>query len=218
MQIHKRGDGDAQETAPLEEQKPKTKKQSQESVIVYVTILFTVAFLLVLLSYFMQQRKNEDALSDLTEAHSQFTIQAQQNIENLQNNNIELQNELNSAKEEIEKLEDEKASLTEENDDLKSQLEEAKTLEETLRNSRSAIEDLFSLLDAIRNDDVEADVRAENIKTAFNKMNSTCQYLDGAYTEMYEGILTQPELYDIDSELTEEPLAVWRETHPEINE
>lgn len=212
MKLHKRGDGNAVETAPLEDSKPKSRKKSQQSVIVYVTLLFTFACLLVLLSYFMQQRKNEDAMSDLTEQHTQFTAQAQQNIENLQNMNIDLQTQLEEAQEKIQELESKVDELNAENESVKAELEEAKELEQTLRDSRSADEKLALLFAAI------AGGNDENIKNAFDNMSGCIEYLDAAYAELYEGILEHPEIYGLDSELVEEPLRIWREHFPKITD
>lgn len=45
----------------------KSKKQSNQAVMTYLFILIAAAFALLLLSYFMQQRANEDQVENLTE-------------------------------------------------------------------------------------------------------------------------------------------------------
>lgn len=89
--------------APLEDQ-PRTRRQSQRTkksrVVTYLAILFAAAFLLLLLSYLMQQRANEQTITDLTQSltsvHSLenlVTVNAQ-----LQAENEQLQGELDAAK------------------------------------------------------------------------------------------------------------------------
>lgn len=89
MELKKRSE-EASETPPLKEEKPKTRKQSQEAVIVYITILFTVVFLLTLLSYMMHQRENEDTINALTQSHTSTMAEMQTKIDSLETENEQL--------------------------------------------------------------------------------------------------------------------------------
>lgn len=61
------------------------KTKSRKSVYIYVATLFLVAFLFMLLSYFVQER-NDSEMSTLHEKN----VTAQEKIENLQDENIQL--------------------------------------------------------------------------------------------------------------------------------
>ena len=54
----------------LQRQADRTKPGSQRSVLVYLVILFAAAFVLLLLSYFMQQRSNEETIDGLKQSVS----------------------------------------------------------------------------------------------------------------------------------------------------
>ena len=94
--LRKRSD-EAAETPPLDTEQPKTKSQSEHSVIIYITILFTVVFLLTLLSYKMHQRESETAIDTLNKEH--YT------------NIADLQSQITELKEELEEKETENAHL-----------------------------------------------------------------------------------------------------------
>jgi cytoskeletal protein RodZ len=111
MNLHRRADADEQDVTPLEE-KPRTKKQSQESVIIYLVVLFTAVFLLILLSYFMHQRQNEAELSSLSDQHTEYRLRTEQSIAALQTENERLKAELEAANAKIEELEKEKEVQT----------------------------------------------------------------------------------------------------------
>lgn len=57
-------------TEQTKEALTQTERRKKRSVTVYLSVLFAVAFLLLLLAYFMQQRNNEVALNDLTAANT----------------------------------------------------------------------------------------------------------------------------------------------------
>lgn len=104
MNLKKRTDVDEQDVKPLEE-KPRTRKQSQESVIVYLIVLFSAVFLLILISYFMHQRQNEAAISDLTDEHAEYRLKAEENMQTLLDENQRLRAELDAANAKIKELE-----------------------------------------------------------------------------------------------------------------
>lgn len=99
MNLEKRGDG-AQEPSPAPEN---TTPPSKKPVIIYIMVLFIVAFLLMALSFIMHQRSNTEVMGEL-----QSSVNAMQAVQATQEKVIALQDELAKAHEEIAKLEDEK--------------------------------------------------------------------------------------------------------------
>ena len=91
---------------PLEDSEKK-KVQNARSVSWYVITLFFVVAVLIMLSYFVQQRSSYRAIDTITEQHDKFSTQALRNIEDLQNKNFALIDELEEKEERIEALEDE---------------------------------------------------------------------------------------------------------------
>lgn len=185
MKLHKRGDGDAIETAPLDDNKPKSKKKSEQSVIIYVTILFTVAFLLVLLSYFMQQRRNEDTISDITEEHTQWTMQAQQNIERLQNDNFALQEKLETALDENKELESKAKHLEEQVTDLEKMLREQGELNIEELKKLSALQAFMNLRVAYLTEDTES------LPALIETMEENMEYLEAENAELCKALLEE---------------------------
>ena len=73
----------------------------KNSVIVYIAVLFAVAFLLLLLANFMQQRNTAQLLEGLRDSNS-----AMENIELLQQRNIELDRQVDNLTAQIRTYED----------------------------------------------------------------------------------------------------------------
>ncbi len=96
--------GEKQETSS-EKPAEKKKGRSRYSATLYVTIMFLVVVLLIFLSYFVQQR-NSKALEDLVSQHSEFSIEAMQNIEELQSKNIELMKEVKELESELSDMQE----------------------------------------------------------------------------------------------------------------
>lgn len=84
------------------------------SVMLYLAILFAAAFLLLLLSYFMQQRTSQEAITGLKES-----ISSMQSMETMMQHNSDLQKEL-------DKKDDKIAALVEEKNDLELALVQTK--------------------------------------------------------------------------------------------
>lgn len=91
MKLEKRSDDGAVESA--QEERPAGKKP----VVVYIMILFIVAFLLMALSFVMHQRSNTEVLGKL-----QSSVSALQEVQAIQDKNIKLQEELSAAQAEID--------------------------------------------------------------------------------------------------------------------
>ncbi len=94
MKLEKRS-GETTDSLPTEQ--PRSKKP----VVIYIMILFIVAFLLMALSFVMHQRSNTEALGKL-----QNSVTALQEVQATQDKNIKLQEELTGAENEISTLED----------------------------------------------------------------------------------------------------------------
>lgn len=95
MKLEKRSSGEVEE-APVQE--PASNKKP---VVVYIMILFIVAFLLMALSFFMHQRSNTEALGEL-----QNSVSAMQEIQATQDKVIQLQEELDKTEDEMDALKD----------------------------------------------------------------------------------------------------------------
>ena len=90
-----------------EERKPSARtrargqqRRSQRSVFQYITVLFVAAFLLLLMTYMMQQRLNKAEIDDLQQS-SNSTLQTLENIiaerDQLRQENQELSDQLEDA-------------------------------------------------------------------------------------------------------------------------
>ncbi len=104
---------------------PKFSNKKSKPVTVYLTVLFVVALLLLIMSFFMQQRSHQ-ALEDLTSS-----MEESQTTATLQMDNQRLQYELEQAQDTIGQLEQTQ-------DDLEKQaqaLEWLRLIEEAVRTS-----------------------------------------------------------------------------------
>ena len=100
MKLEKRGDGET----PV----PQEPSSGKKPVVVYIMILFIVAFLLMALSFLMHQRSNSEVLGEL-----QHSVSAMQEVQAVQDKVIELQEKLADAQEEIDTLKDQMAQQEE---------------------------------------------------------------------------------------------------------
>ena len=94
-----------------EHEKPRNK---QQSVLIYLVILFAAAFLLMALSYFMQRRASDATIEGLRES-----VSAMQSVEDIQAENeslkqqvTDLQTQLSQAERELEDLQSQREHLT----------------------------------------------------------------------------------------------------------
>lgn len=100
MKLEKRGGGET----PV----PQEPSSGKKPVVVYIMILFIVAFLLMALSFLMHQRSNSEVLGEL-----QHSVSAMQEVQAVQDKVIELQEKLADAQEEIDTLKDQMAQQEE---------------------------------------------------------------------------------------------------------
>lgn len=187
MKFKRRGDGaGADSSIPAEA--PKSRQKTQESVIIYIAILFTVAFLLILLSHFMQQRRSEDTINSLTQSHNQFSSQALANIEELQNQNLalkteteDLRDQLDDKDAEIEELEEQIAQLRLDwAAEVKSVTDQFKTDINREAQKAMAIEAIYSAREKLTAGDV-AGAKSELLQAEHYKSQ-----LDESWLEKYE--------------------------------
>ena len=104
---------------------PKVSNKRSKPVTVYLTVLFVVALLLLVMSFFMQQRSHQ-ALEDLT-----TSMEESQTTATLQMDNQRLQYELDQAQETISQLEQNQADLEKQ----AQALEWLRLIEEAVRTS-----------------------------------------------------------------------------------
>jgi len=94
----------------LQHQAEHTRPRRRPSVMSYLAILFAIAFLLLLMAYFQQQRANAEA-SDNAQKQSVSAVQSIQNLmadnESLQTQLEEAQKSLSDESKEIERLQGE---------------------------------------------------------------------------------------------------------------
>lgn len=125
-----------QEVQHLQHEAEHAKPHKKVSVMGYLTILFAAAFLLLLLSYFMQQRANEQAISGLQATSS--------NAFDSINNLIAEKDEL---AQQVEDLEGQVAGLQEELDAAQNQLSDAQADAETAQTAQADAQKALEAMD-----------------------------------------------------------------------
>ena len=106
-----------QERSHLQHEAEHSRPKKKSNVVSYLAILFAAAFLLLLLSYFMQHRSNEETISDLTNSMNNL-----QSLGNLVDQNKALLEKNQQLQEQLDKLTEEKNTLEMENSQLDDQL------------------------------------------------------------------------------------------------
>lgn len=96
MKLERRSDT-GEPPSPAPEENPSSGPDGKKPVIVYILVLFTVAFLLMIWSLFSHQRSNTEAIGRL-----QGSVSAMQEVQELQDRVIQLQEELAEVKEQLE--------------------------------------------------------------------------------------------------------------------
>ncbi len=87
----------SEEKHNLQRKADRSKAGSRRSVLVYMTILFLAAFIMLLLAYFMQQRSNEEAIDGLKDS-----VSAIQNAQEVYEENSKLKEQLDQLEEELQ--------------------------------------------------------------------------------------------------------------------
>ena len=96
MQLERRCDR-GEPLSPAPEENPSSGPDGKKPVIVYILVLFTVAFLLMIWSLFSHQRSNTEAIGRL-----QGSVSAMQEVQELQDRVIQLQEELAEVNDQLE--------------------------------------------------------------------------------------------------------------------
>ena len=123
----------------LQRQADRTKVGGGHSVLGYLVVLFAVAFVLLLMAYFMQERANREALDGL----QQTSNSAVGSLENLIADRDRL-------KEEVSDLEDRLIALQEEADRLQRELDAARQAADRIAaEQRQALEEQAGHLEAL---------------------------------------------------------------------
>ena len=103
-----------EESIPLQHDAEHEKPKKQQSVLIYLVILFAAAFLLMALSYLMQRRSSDATIEDLRESvtamQSVGDIQTQN--ENLRQQAADLEEQLEEAQRELDGMRDMLNALT----------------------------------------------------------------------------------------------------------
>lgn len=102
-----------EQTVPAEETAPETEKQfsdeKKSALMRYLTVMFAVAFIMVLVSFLIQNHSSNQQITKLSESTSSALVRA----EALQTQNRELEDENEKLKQELEALtEQEQTSKT----------------------------------------------------------------------------------------------------------
>lgn len=170
---------DASEPGHLQHEAEHVRPARKSNVMSYLVVLFGAAFLLMLLTYFMQQRTNEQTIDSLKES-SMTTITALKSLEELQADNATLQETVAQAERSIASLED---ALTAAQEDVKRQQEET----DALRAQTDALSAL-NLIRALYNQRKpsaarEAVAAADLILASYGGLEPVLTSISGAMTE-----------------------------------
>ncbi|MDR3728831.1 MAG: hypothetical protein Q3X94_03530 [Oscillospiraceae bacterium] len=132
MKFEKRSEGGGAEEVPQE-----SRAGKQKPVFIYILILFTVAFVLILLSFVMHQRSNQQVLGELKD-----NVNALEELQDTMDENLELKKELSDTQEEAQKLQE--------------QLDESEDQAQTLDQQSQALLLLYQLQQEYASQDLEA--------------------------------------------------------------
>lgn len=133
MNLEKRSAG-AKDATPA--QTPAGEKKNKP-VIVYIMVLFIVAFLLMALSFLMHLRSNQEVIGTL-----QSSVYTLQELQDSQDANIDLQSKLSAANKQI--------------DDLQSQLSDQDSTDVTSNAKVDALLSLYTLQQQYSAEDYDA--------------------------------------------------------------
>lgn len=89
---------------------PEQSKKKRSFLAIYAVSLMTIALVLIALSYFQQQRANEQ-IDDLREQHDSFTVSTLASMEDLRSALVELEDRNEALEDEVDALEETNSSL-----------------------------------------------------------------------------------------------------------
>lgn len=91
----------SRETHREEDKAPAPEKNKRSSFYVYLAVLFGAAFLMLLLAYFVQQRNNATAQSDLRSSFSASRQELMEEIEGLEEEKAALEGQITQLEEQL---------------------------------------------------------------------------------------------------------------------
>ena len=148
-----------EEAAMSEENKPVEQKDAAQTeqelakkrnaFLRYMTIVFAVAFLLVLISLVLQMHTAKTAMSDLKESNSSALTNAAVNAELLQDDNRKLQEEVDTLKEQLSAAEQKLSEQSDSIAELEAELEQARDSDSELAAEQRAREETVQAYDAL---------------------------------------------------------------------
>ena len=162
------------------EQAKKKKVSETYSVPLYVTIMFAVFIVLILLSYMISQRNSKEVISNLSTEHSRVQAQALENIEQLQDKNLKLTEKIGEYEERISQLEEENASLTKQAGETEAAQEKLDSMQEKLTEQEkktSALRALFEYEQALRSG-TDSKITSTSTKVEAQKVWLDAEMLD----------------------------------------
>lgn len=143
--IHEHPKNDPPETPVTpEEEAPLDEKTGQKRVYGYILILFVVAFALLVWSFLMNQRSNEQVLSELRGSAGTLQSTLDRNIE-LEQRAAELEEAARVLEQRVAELEETGARLESEKAELESQRD---ALQQELEHAQAEIEALKAAAEA----------------------------------------------------------------------
>lgn len=164
------------------------KPSKRNPVLFYLMILFAVAFLLLLMSFMMQRRANQEAMSHLEETSNS----AVESLENKLKENEQL-------KAQVTQLEEENQQLTSQLEEQSGQVAESQEELEQVVQALTALNTLRSLYNQGRYSDAR-DFLAEQ------ELNADNNYVIEDYLTLYNEKYATPEELEI-----YDPLAAWQQ-------
>ena len=156
-------------TPQSEADKEKELAAKRNAFLRYMTIIFAVAFLLVLISLVLQAHTAKAALSDLKESNSSALSNAAVNAELLQDENRKLQEELDSTK----KL-------------LADEQEKAKTQEESITQLEQELEQIRAQGYAVESGELQ--IGLKSVAAPVFDPDGQCEYAISAVTIARSGM------------------------------
>lgn len=158
----------------------------------YMTIVFAVAFLLVLVSLVLQMHTAKAAMSDLKESNSSALTNAAANAELLQDDNRKLQEQVDALTAELAEADEARSAQAERIAALEKELAEARDADGELSEERLAraetIQAYDALLTALRCTTREGNV---TFSKAIGTVESYKDRLSEAALAVYEGLLEE---------------------------
>lgn len=97
-------------------QEERQQRSRQRSVVFYIAILFSAAFLLLAMSFMMERRQNAEDMDDLNQSLSGLkdSVSAMQSVQQLYEENARLMEQINALEESLDDQMEERADMAEE--------------------------------------------------------------------------------------------------------